>query len=200
MSESVCNQSGIHRATISNIIKWSWSTFGLTAEYIISERLQSYNWFPLCRLRQSPFRPCPDLLHLSEVQKEDPASRTDTLFPSPTTSKCHEQQVTGGDLHQACSSWTHSGCAIFCNLYSCFKGWSDRWELPSFFEELCWTTTQIKICNNYPLKTIPFLQCNCNNEEKNINKQAETEFGHSVSQDFRRFKKHISCLFRKYMD
>lgn len=38
MSESVYNQLGIHQETIFNIIKWSWSTFGLTAEYIISEK------------------------------------------------------------------------------------------------------------------------------------------------------------------
>lgn len=96
------------------------------AEYIISERSQSYSWFPFCRLRQSPFSPCPDFLHPSEAQTGDPGSRTDTWFLSPTTSKY--QQVTGGDLRQAGSSWAHSGSAVFCNLYSCFKGWSDRWE------------------------------------------------------------------------
>lgn len=46
----------------------------------------------------------------------------------------------------------------------------------------------------YPLKAIPFLQCTI----KRKIKQAETEFGHSVSEESRRFKKHMLSVYKVY--
>lgn len=155
-----CVQSGIDQEKTSDIIKvvinlWPNSWVRYFRKVV---KLQSI--FPL-QAKAEPFQPLSCLPSPCCGTEGGPSKQERCSISLP-----YNQQVTGRD-QPAGSSRAHSGCAVFCNLYRHFKGWSGRWEKkvsqpPFFFKELCWTTAQIKLWNKYPLQN-NCRQCNCNN-------------------------------------